>query len=186
MTKYRVLDASAFIGGFESKDSVNFTVGEITSEVKDIKSKMLLDDLIANNKLNIVEPKKESILELEKIIEKSGDDLRLSGPDSKLLALTLELVNDKISPNKISSNDKEKDADSENTVEIVTDDYSIQNVAKILNIKFRTVLTSGVTEVYSWKKTCEGCKAEYSSDYNREDCDICGSKIFKRRIKNKN
>lgn len=181
MTKYRVLDASAFIGGFESKNSVNVTVGEITSEVKDIKSKMLLEDLINNNQLNIIEPKEESILELEKIIEKSGDDLRLSGPDSKLLALTLELVND-----KISSNNNKKSASSANTVEIVTDDYSIQNVAKILKIKFRSVLTSGVTEVYFWKKTCEGCKEEYSSDYNREDCDICGSKIFKHRIKNKN
>lgn len=177
MTKYRVLDASAFIGGFESKDSVNFTVGEITSEVKDIKSKMLLDEFIANKKLTITEPKKESILELEKIIEKSGDDLRLSGPDSKLLALALELVNDKISTNN---------SKNENTVEIVTDDYSIQNVAKILNIKFKSVLTSGVTEIYSWKKTCEGCKTEYPSDYNRDDCDICGSNIFKRRIKNKN
>ena len=33
------------------------------------------------------------------------------------------------------------------------------------------------------KKVCEGCKKEFDENYPFEDCEICGSKVFKKRIK---
>ncbi|MDR0900565.1 MAG: ribonuclease VapC [Methanobrevibacter sp.] len=162
---YYVLDASAFIGGYEIQGNFNFTVSEITEEIKDLKSKMLFDQAIEDNKLFIREANQKSIEILNETISNSGDTLRLSNPDKQLLALAIEF-----------SNDNKK-------VQVVTDDYSMQNVLKILNIHYRSVLTEGIKGVYNWKKTCEGCKKEYPNSYNDDDCEICGSKIFKKRIK---
>lgn len=164
--KYRVLDASAFIGGFIPNDNLNYTVPEITNEVKDLKSKILLDQCINEGKITIESPDNEYIIELEDIIKNSGDDLRLSFQDKQLLALAIEIH------------------DKKGEVCLYTDDYSIQNVLKIINIPFSSVLTEGIHEVYKWVKTCEGCKKEYPSDYPEDICEICGSKIFKRRLKN--
>jgi UPF0271 protein len=163
--KCYILDASAFIGGFEPINSFNFTVSEITEEIKDLKSKMILNDGIEDSKIFIKEVNPKYYEKLEKIILKSGDNLRLSTADKKLLALSLEFL--------------ELDHD----LVVVTDDYSIQNVLKILKIPFDSVLTEGITEVYNWKKVCEGCKKEFSDDYLFKDCEVCGSKIFKKRIK---
>ena len=163
---YYVLDASAFINGFEPKTQFNFTVSEITDEVKDLKSKILLDQAIEEGKIIIKEPKEEFIQELNTIISQSGDDLRLSDADKKLLALALDLLN----------------GENEN-IKVLTDDYSMQNVLKILDIPYGSTITEGIKGVYNWVKTCEGCKKEFDADYPFDDCEICGSKVFKRRIK---
>jgi UPF0271 protein len=163
---YYVLDASAFINGFEPKGQFNFTVPEITDEVKDLKSKILLNQAIEEGKIIIKEPNQEFVDELDEIISKSGDDLRLSYADKKLLALALELLNDK-----------------NTSIKVLTDDYSMQNVLKILDIPYDSIITEGIKGVYNWVKTCEGCKKEFDADYPFDDCEICGSKVFKRRIK---
>ena len=162
---YYILDASAFIGGFELKSSLNFTISEISEEVKDLKSKMIFDQAIEDNILFIVEPDDLSINELNNLISSSGDTLRLSNVDKKLLALAIDF-----------SNQGKK-------IKVVTDDYSIQNVLKIINIPYRSVLTEGIKGIYNWKKTCQGCRKEYPDKYDDEVCEICGSKIFKKRIK---
>lgn len=163
---YKILDASAFIGGYQVEDNLNYTVPEITSEVKDLKSKIYLDQIISEGKLTIKSPMEFYINKLNEIIKTSGDELRLSYPDRQLLALALEIN------------------DYKDNILFLTDDYSIQNVLKILNIPFQSIMTEGIKGVYNWVKTCEGCKKEYPSDYEEELCEICGSKIFKRRIKN--
>ena len=162
---YYVLDASAFINGFEPKGQFNFTVSLITDEVKDLKSKILLNQAIEEGKIIIKEPKDEFIKELNETISKSGDDLRLSEADKKLLALALDLK-----------------SENEN-IKVLTDDYSMQNVLRILQIPYDSIITEGIKGVYNWVKTCEGCKKEFDSDYPFDDCEICGSKVFKRRIK---
>ena len=162
---YYVLDASAFINGFEPKGQFNFTVSLITDEVKDLKSKILLDQAIEEGKIIIKEPKDEFINELNETISKSGDDLRLSEADKKLLALALDLK-----------------SENEN-IKVLTDDYSMQNVLRILQIPYGSIITEGIKGVYNWVKTCEGCKKEFDADYPFDDCEICGSKVFKRRIK---
>lgn len=162
---YYILDASAFIGGFELKNSLNFTISEISEEVKDLKSKMIFDQAIDDNILFIVEPDDLSINELNNVISSSGDTLRLSNVDKKLLALAIDFSNQR------------------KQIKVVTDDYSIQNVLKIMNIPYRSVLTEGIKGIYNWKKICQGCRKEYPDNYDDEVCEICGSKIFKKRIK---
>ncbi len=160
-----VLDASAFINGFKLINNKNFTVPEITAEIKDFESKLTFDMAIDEGKLIIQDVPYEYVEHVESIISKSGDVLRLSVPDKKLISLAYMLLK------------------QENNVKVITDDYTIQNSLKIMGIPYSGIITDGIKEIYNWKKICEGCKKEYDEDYPFDDCEICGSKIFKKRIK---
>ncbi|MGZ7043463.1 MAG: ribonuclease VapC [Methanobacterium sp.] len=165
--KTYVLDASAIIGGFYSKSNSNFTTSEVILEIKDLKSSLLIQSAMENGNLQLEEPDKEDIQKTNKIIESSGDILRLSETDKNIIALALKLKRTGYNPI------------------VVTDDYSMQNSLKIINLPFMSVLTEGITEIYNWIKICKGCKKKYPSDYSFEDCEICGSPVIKRRIKTK-
>lgn len=165
MEIFYVLDASAFINGFKIDSNNNFTVPEITEEIKDFKSRLVFDTALEEGKLIIQDVPATYVREVGEIISVSGDVLRLSNPDKKLIALAYMLF------------DKGKD------VMVVSDDYTIQNTLKIMDIPYSGIITDGIKGIYNWKKVCEGCKKEYDENYPFDDCEICGSKIFKKRIK---
>ena len=160
-----VLDASAIINGFKINSNNNYTVPEITSEIKDLKSKLTFDMLIEEGNLIIQDVPNKYISSVNDVISMSGDILRLSMPDIKLISLACMLQ------------DEGKD------VKVISDDYTIQNTLKIMEIPYSGVMTEGIKGIYNWKKVCEGCKKEYDDDYPFDDCEICGSQIFKKRIK---
>ena len=160
-----VLDASAFINGFKMDSNNNFTVPEITAEIKDFESRLMFDMAIDEGRLVILDVSSEYINCVNNIISESGDILRLSLPDKKLIALAYML-------SKEGRN-----------VKVISDDYTIQNTLKIMKIPYSGIIADGIKEVYNWKKVCEGCKKEFDEDYPFDDCEICGSKIFKKRIK---
>ena len=160
-----VLDASAFINGFKINSNNNFTVPEITEEIKDFESRLMFDMAIDEGKLVIQDVPLEYISCVNDIISESGDILRLSVPDKKLISLAYML------------------AEEGRNVKVISDDYTIQNTLKIMEIPYSGIITDGIKEVYNWKKVCEGCKKEFDEDYPFDDCEICGSKIFKKRIK---
>ena len=58
-----------------------------------------------------------------------------------------------------------------------------KSLKKIIDIPYGSIITEGIKGIYNWVKTCEGCKKEFDADYPFDDCEICGSKVFKRRIK---
>ncbi len=163
--KNYVLDASAIIGGFYSKSKINYTTPDVILEIKDLKSSLLVQSAIDNGDLVLDEPDDEDIIKTHEIIESSGDILRLSSTDKNLIALALKLK--RIGYDPI----------------VVTDDFTIQNSLKIINMPYKSVLTSGIDEVYNWLKICKGCKKKYPTDYDLDECEICGSPITKRRIK---
>ena len=160
-----ILDASAFINGFKLISNDNFTVPEITSEIKDFKTKLYFDMVLEEGKLIIKDVTSEYITRVNDIISVSGDILRLSLADKKLIALACML------------------ADEGKNVKVISDDYTIQNALKIMKIPYSGVMTEGIKGIYNWKKICQGCKKEYGEDYPFEDCEICGSKLYKKRIK---
>lgn len=165
MEIFYVLDASAFINGFHMESKNNFTVPEITAEIKDFESRLKFDAAIEEDMLVIQDVSDSYVNSVEKIISKSGDVLRLSYPDKKLISLAYML------------------SDDGKNVKVISDDYTIQNTLKIMKIPYSGIITEGIKEIYNWKKVCEGCKKEYGEDYPFDDCEICGSKIFKKRIK---
>ena len=160
-----VLDASAFINGFKIDSNNNFTVPEITAEIKDFESRLMYDMAIDEGRLVIQDVSYKYISCVNNIISESGDILRLSLPDKKLIALAYML------------------SEEGKNVKVISDDYTIQNTLKIMKIPYSGIITEGIKGIYNWKKVCEGCKKEYDDDYPFDDCEICGSKIFKKRIK---
>lgn len=160
-----MLDASAFINGYQISSKRNFTVPEITEEIKDFESRLKFDAAIEEGSLAIQDVPDKWLSCVNNIIYESGDILRLSFPDRKLIALAYML------------------SQSGEKVTVITDDYTIQNTLKIMNIDYSGIMTEGIKGIYNWKKICEGCKKEYPEDYRFDDCEICGSKIFKKRIK---
>ena len=165
MEIFYVLDASAFINGFQLETKNNFTVPEITTEIKDFESRLKFDTAIEENRLVIQDVDRESVDAVDEIISQSGDVLRLSLPDKKLISLAFMLQKQGMN------------------VKVISDDYTIQNTLKIMGIPYSGIITEGIKGVYNWKKVCEGCKKEYDEDYPFDDCEICGSRIFKKRIK---
>ena len=165
MEIYYVLDASAFINGFKPISDNNYTVPEITAEIKDFESRLSYDSAVDEGKLIVQDVTNEYLEKTDDIVSKSGDVLRLSLPDKKIIALALMLK------------------DEGKSVKVISDDYTIQNTLKIMNISYDGIITEGIKEIYNWKKVCQGCKKEFEEDYPFDDCDVCGSKIYKKRIK---
>ena len=165
MEMYYVLDASAFINRFKIRGNNNFTVPEITSEIKDFESKLKFDLALEEGRVSIQDVPSMYTSSVNDIISVSGDILRLSEPDKKLIALAYMF--------------KEQGKN----VKVISDDYTIQNALKIMKIPYSGVITEGIKGIYNWKRVCEGCKKEYPEDYPFDDCEICGSRIFKKRIK---
>ncbi len=163
--KVYVLDASAIIGGFSSKKFQNYITASIISEIKDLKSKIILESAIQDGSIRIMEPEPLDIKNVSDTILKSGDVLRLSNADKNLVALAFRLKRELYNPI------------------VVTDDYSMQNVLKIVNISYRSVLTEGIKGIYGWVKVCKGCKKKYPPEYGFDECEICGTRIIKKRIK---
>jgi endoribonuclease Nob1 len=160
-----VLDSSGIIGGFLSKKLPNFITSQVILEIKDLKSQIFLEDALEKGRITIEEPLTEDINKINRVITESGDILRLSEVDIQVVALALTLKRNDISPT------------------VVTDDYSIQNVLKIMEIPFRSVLTNGIVDVVGWIKFCKGCRKIYPSDYTLSECEICGSPISRKRTK---
>jgi UPF0271 protein len=163
--KIFVLDASAIIGGFYSKKSVNFTTPDVISEIKDLKSKILLQSAIEEGCIEIKDPDPVALKRLETVLNESGDILRLSEVDKDIVALAITLKNEGYDPT------------------LVTDDYSMQNILKIIKMPYRSVLTKGIKDVIGWVKICKGCKKKYPPEYTMEECEICGSRIIRKRVK---
>lgn len=91
----------------------------------------------------------------ERVVEaakKSGDHGRLSPVDISVLALAL---------------------DTGGT--ILSDDYSIQNVSRIMGIPFRPVGMEGIKKVEKWNYQCKGCGKWYKE--KMDDCPVCGSEM---------
>lgn len=162
--KLYILDASGLINGFYSKDSLNLMTSSTVNEIKDINTEILLNNCIIEGFIKIEDVDYSNDDEIKEVLIDSGDFTRLSETDKDIVALALKHV---------------RDGDD---VITVTDDYSMQNTLKLLNLKFKSVRTKGIKNTIQWKKICKGCRKEYPSDTSLEECDICGSPIIRKRM----
>ena len=164
--KVYILDASGIIGGFISQKHLNFTTSAILDEIKDLKSQMMVQFALQEGNIQILEPDSGALRKVQRAVNSSGDILRLSEVDKELVALAVVLEK-KYNP------------------EVVTDDYSIQNILKIMHIPYRSVLTDGIQEIYGWIKICRGCRKKYPPDHEEDECNICGSALYMKKIQKK-
>lgn len=115
-------------------------------------------ELLLATRIRISSPSERSMQRVAKEAEKTGDSRRLSETDKELLSLSLDLG-----------------------YELITDDYSIQNLAKVLGIPCRGMDQKGIAEVFEWQAKCKGCGKVFPADVRV--CDVCGTETKTRRKK---
>jgi len=108
--------------------------------------------------LKISHPGADSLRQVKDAAEKTGDLLRLSQTDLEVLALAMEL-----------------------DATILTDDYSIQNLAKYMDIEYKAVGLKGIKKLVKWKLRCTGCGRIWDKEY--QECPVCGSPLKTSRSK---
>lgn len=133
------------------------TVPEVAEEVRDEDSKLYM----SLKNIRIEEANQNSVEVVRKVAMRTGDIYRLSDADLKLIAKAVDEMN------------LGKEA------VIVTDDYSIQNVAKHLGIGIERVVQRGITREFRWVRVCRGCRRIIET----EKCDVCGSEAVLRRFR---
>jgi UPF0271 protein len=157
--KVYVLDTSALIGGFSpgKEEAEQVTVPLVWEELREGLSRSRLETGLLEKKVKLLESPQEEAKEVERLVKKTGD--RLSRTDEELLALALSLKKE----------GKE--------VEVITDDYGIQNLASLMGIPHRGLLMPGIRRVLRWSKVCPACGRKYPVKTLR--CSSCGSELKK-------
>jgi len=145
-----VLDATAIRSGMTIAGEGWFTTPSVINEIRlgrQGKDMALLADL----SITVKSPSDDYVDRVRSAAEKTGDINRLSGTDIDILALALELDGT-----------------------LITDDYSVQNIASILKLQYKTALT-GIREIIHWTYRCRGCGKFFEKE--QTDCPVCGSEI---------
>lgn len=151
-----VLDTSVLYYGKDFPDGYELiiTPGVVNELNKEGMGERL--ELLLATRLRVSSPSKRSLERVIKEAEKTGDSRRLSITDKEILALALDLG-----------------------YELLTDDYSIQNLARVIGLPCRGIDQKGIAEVFEWQAKCIGCGKVFPADVRQ--CDICGSQTKTRR-----
>lgn len=161
MRKAFILDASAFLSGYTPGEEGAYTVREVLEELRNERARLGAELSVGEGSLKVMDPPESG--ELKEVLTDTGDVAALSSTDIKVLALALHLRGEGYSP------------------VIVTDDYSIQNVAKRLGIEFVPTTEKGIKMLIRWRKKCIGCGRVYDASIKGR-CSFCGSELRKRRM----
>ncbi len=160
-----VLDTSAFLAGFDpfSLSEEVVTVPVVVEEIKRSSMvKVRFETALESRKLMIKAPPQKFVEEAKASASKVGDSFKLSETDMQLLALGIELKTNGYMP------------------QIVTDDYSIQNVAAKLGIEFLALATFGIKRVLEWIRYCPACHKEYPINSKFKECQVCGTTLKRK------
>ena len=113
----------------------------------------------------ISEPNRNSISSTSMVAMETGDMGGLSDTDLHLVAMAYE-----------------------RKCVLVTDDYRMQNLSERMGVRWRSVNSDGISEVWIWKVRCVGCGRAFDSPESptkRKDsigeCTYCGSDLKLRR-----
>jgi endoribonuclease Nob1 len=160
-----VLDTSAFLAGFDpfSFGEEQTTVPKVEEEIKrNSMVKTRFETAVESGKIKVKAPAGKSVDCAKASARTVGDLHKLSETDMQLLALALEVKTEGYAP------------------QIVTDDYSIQNVAKQLDIEFLALGTFGIKRLLEWIRYCPACHREYPANCKYKECQICGTELKRK------
>ncbi len=157
----RILDATSFYAGvpFSSQES-GFTTPLVFEEIKHIKKNHgAVQTLIDLGRLKIIEPEEKFTNIILEKAKQTGDLAELSKEDISVLALCVQLNG-----------------------ELVTDDYTVSNVARHLKFKVIPIMTKGIFKTLDSVYACPACNKNFEKMVN---CPICGSKLRKKSSQRK-
>jgi len=162
-----VLDSSAFIVGFNpSLHPTNaYSVPAVGSE--------LLSKSMASLRFNASTESGRLIVRMPTAMArdlvcaasaKLGEEKVLSEADQQVLALGLELKLEGKVPT------------------ILSDDYSIQNVAEHLRIQYQSLATLGIAYGFGWTLYCPACFRTFERGEGKS-CPVCGTELRRKVMK---
>ncbi len=165
--KIVVLDTSAFIAGFEPLliHDPQYSVPEVRNEL--VPNSLAWTRFIAaveSGRLKIKVPREDYVQKIRASSKAVGDLRFLSVADRQVLSLALELRDTGYKP------------------QIVTDDFSIQNVANQLGIKFASLTTLGIRYRFQWILYCPACHRRYPADYKTNHCSVCDTELKRKPL----
>jgi UPF0271 protein len=163
-----ILDTSAFIAGFDSLsvEDKQYSVPMVEKElVPNSLPWIRFKTAVERGKLKLRTPTARFRNKVKESSKEVGDVLFLSSADLQVLALALEQKKAGYNPL------------------IVTDDYSIQNVANQIRVKFTSLTTFGIRFRLYWTLYCPACYRKYLSDYKSKTCEVCGTKLKRKPSK---
>lgn len=163
-----MLDTSAFIAGFDP-----LAIADLIYTVPAVRQELVSNSMVYTRFKTAVDSCKLQLRTpanafLEKVNESSkavGDVLFLSEVDKQVLALALELKSFGVNPL------------------IVTDDYSIQNVADQLGLEFGPLMTFGIRYRLNWTIYCPACHRQYPTDCKLKKCEACGTELKRKPLR---
>ncbi len=163
----RLIDSAVVLNdpGFSfSKEFDYITTPGVMAEFKDLRSKSIAENALGNGLLKLEEPSSPSVERVNKLASEKGLT-RLSKADVSLLALALDFT---------------KGGDE---FVLVSDDYSVQNLCKLLGVKFEAILRGKISKAISFRKVCTGCGKEFSPDFEGKECTDCSAPVKALRAK---
>jgi UPF0271 protein len=156
--KVFIIDSSAILSGkpITMTDAILVTTPGVSNEFSPGGRDFRTFELLKEIRLGIRIPSKDAINIVKKTAQETGDNRRLSTTDIEIIALALDI---------------NKEPNQEAT--ILSDDYSIQNIASTLNIKYQGFLQKGITKKFKWVSRCPGCGKQFTEI--QKICPICGT-----------
>ncbi|MGQ0795189.1 MAG: NOB1 family endonuclease [Nitrosopumilaceae archaeon] len=153
---FKILDASAFYAGipFASSEQ-SFTTQEVFDEIKHIKKDhQAIEMILETKRLGILVPESKYINKVLSKSRETGDSQNLSASDISVVALCLQLRG-----------------------VLISDDFSVLNLAKQLNLSVSPVMTDGIKRVAKWIYFCSGCERTFSKI---STCPLCGNRLSRK------
>lgn len=173
MKKYFILDTSSLLRLIRDQDMLASILNRgyiaisssVLSEIKDNNSRILIETL--KDKISIIDPSPAAIRKISSIARKIGSQAELSLTDITIVALAVEL--------NLMNYD----------VEVVSEDFGIQNLCAILGLSYSSVLNRKIKRILRTRKKCLVCGEIYDSSLNT--CPSCGSRKYRLiKVKYKN
>lgn len=160
-----ILDTSALIAGYDASNRKleHYTVPSVQEELtRDEFRRLRLDIAKQTGKLTVLNPDSRYLKEVETKAIRLGEAGSLSPVDKEILALGVQLK-----------------AEGNRPI-IVSDDYSIQNVAEHLELSYRSFGTMGIKRKFDWAIYCPGCRRKFDNHQTMKVCPICGMVLSRR------
>ncbi|WMW23891.1 DNA-binding protein [Methanolobus sediminis] len=153
---YYIADSAVFIMGSGIEPHRIITIPSVVNELKSNEAAMRFD-LARESGARVEMPEDDLREKVLQTANKTKDCEELSSTDIDILAKALEYKGNSV---------------------LLTDDYAVQNVAKVLGLEVKPVAQKKIKDVLVWQKQCTGCRRKFDSG---DVCPVCGSPLKKRR-----